>query len=160
LHQAIPLYKKLTGRRQLSWNCRSFPSVNTLDLLARAASSIIPTPATTYFIDHAGRRILVVPYSKTLNNGRYLIAPGYGTPRGFTDDCRSAIDYMLSEADETFGRTLTIGIHCRWTGHPDRASGLREVIEHVANTRGAAFMRRLDIGRHWLDHHESFERRA
>jgi hypothetical protein len=75
LHQAIPLYKKLTGRRQLSWSCRSFPSVNTLDLLARAASSIIPIPATTYFIDHAGTRILVVPYSKTLNDGRYLIAP-------------------------------------------------------------------------------------
>ena len=55
---------------------------------------------------------------------------------------------------------LTIGIHCRWTGQPNRASGLRDVIEHVANTPGVAFMRRLDIARHWLDHHESFEQRA
>jgi hypothetical protein len=164
LHQAIALYRKLTGQRQLSWNCRSFPCVNTRDLLVREGGFLYHSDPCNddlpYFIDHAGARILVVPYSKTLNDGRYLIATGYSNPRCSADDCRSAIDYMLSEADETGGRILTIGIHCRWTGHANRASGLREVIEHVANTPGAAFMRRLDIGRHWLDHHESFERRA
>jgi hypothetical protein len=122
--------------------------------------TIIPTRATTYFVDHASTRILVVPYSKTLNDGRYLIAPGYSNSLAIAVDCRSAINYMLSEADESGGRIVTIGIHCLWTGHPNRASGLREVIEHVANTPGAAFMRRLDIWRHWLDLHESFERRA
>jgi peptidoglycan/xylan/chitin deacetylase (PgdA/CDA1 family) len=164
LHQAIALYKKLTGQRPLSWNCRSFPSVNTRDLLVREGGFLYHSDPCNddlpYFIDHAGTRLLVVPYSKTLNDSRYLIAPGYNNPRDFAEDCRSAIDYMLSEADETGGRILTIGIHCRWTGQPNRASGLREVIEHVANTPGAAFMRRLDIARHWLDHHESFGRRA
>ena len=33
LHEAIALYQKLTGKRPLGWNCRSFPSVNTRDLL-------------------------------------------------------------------------------------------------------------------------------
>ncbi len=71
----------------------------------------------------AARGLLVVPYSKTLNDSRYLIAPGYSNPRDFAEDCRSAIDYMLSEADETGGRMLTIGVHARWTGQPNRASG-------------------------------------
>ena len=101
-----------------------------------------------------------MPYSKTLNDSRYLIAPGYGNPGDFAADCRSAIDYLLEEAEETGGRMLTIGIHCRWTGQPNRASGLRDVIRHVQDTPGVAFMRRLDIARFWLDHHESFERRG
>jgi peptidoglycan/xylan/chitin deacetylase (PgdA/CDA1 family) len=164
LHQAIALYQKLAGQRPLSWNCRSFPSVNTRDLLVREGGFLYHSDPCNddlpYFIDHGGKRILIVPYSKTLNDSRYLIAPGYSNPRDFAEDCRSAIDYLLSEADETGGRMLTIGIHCRWTGQPNRASGLRDVIEHVTKTPGVAFMRRLDIARHWLDNHVSFERRA
>ena len=101
-----------------------------------------------------------MPYSKTLNDSRYLIAPGYSNPRDFAEDCRSAIDYMLSEADETGGRMLTIGLHARWSGQPNRASGVREVIEHVQNTPGAGFMRRLDIARFWLENHQSLPRGA
>jgi hypothetical protein len=46
------------------------------------------------------------------------------------------------------------------TGQPNRASGLREVIEHVKRKRSAAFMRREDIARFWLANHASFERRG
>jgi hypothetical protein len=53
---------------------------------------------------------------------------------------------------------LTIGVHARWMGQPNRASGLRDVIEHVKKTPGAAFMRREDIARHWMEHHEGFSR--
>lgn len=163
LHEAIALYKKLTGKRPAGWNCRSFPSVNTRDLLVREGGFLYYSDPCNddlpYFLDHHGTRILVVPYSKTLNDSRYLIAPGYSNPRDFAEDCRSAIDYMLGEADETGGRMLTIGIHARWMGQPNRASGLRDVIEHVRKTPGAAFMRREDIARFWIDNHKRFERR-
>jgi peptidoglycan/xylan/chitin deacetylase (PgdA/CDA1 family) len=162
LHESIALYERLTGQRPLGWNCRSFPSTNTRDLLVQEGGFLYHSDPCNddlpYFIEHAGTRVLVVPYSKTLNDSRYLIAPGYSNPRDFAEDCRSAIDYLLGEADETGGRMLTIGIHCRWTGQPNRASGLRDVIEHVQRTPGAGFMRRLDIARFWLDHHASFAR--
>ncbi|TIT88021.1 MAG: polysaccharide deacetylase, partial [Mesorhizobium sp.] len=109
-----------------------------------------------YFVDHGEERILVVPYSKTLNDSRFLIAPGYSNPRDFAEDCRSAIDYMLWEAEGTGGRMLNICVHARWMGQPNRASGLREVIEHVQKTPGAIFMRRADIARYWLDNHRTF----
>jgi len=133
LHAAVALYQKLMGRRPLSWNCRSFPSVNTRDLLVREGGFLYHSDPCNddlpYFLDHHGTDILVVPYSKTLNDSRYLIAPGYSNPRDFAEDCRSAIDYMLDEADETGGRMLTIGIHARWMGQPNRASGLREIAD-------------------------------
>ncbi|WP_336596911.1 hypothetical protein [Paraburkholderia bengalensis] len=114
-----------------------------------------------YFVKHDGGDLLVVPYSKTLNDSRYLIAPGYGNPRDFAEDCRSAIDYLIDEADETGGKMLTIAAHARWSGQPNRASGLREVIEHVSRSNGkAAFMRREDIARHWLANHKQFKKGA
>jgi peptidoglycan/xylan/chitin deacetylase (PgdA/CDA1 family) len=164
LHEAIALYQKVTGQRPLGWNCRSFPSVNTRDLLVREGGFLYHSDPCNddlpYFIDHGGTRVLVVPYSKTLNDSRYLIAPGYGNPRDFAEDCRSAINYMLDEADETGGRMLTIGLHARWSGQPNRASGVRELIEDVLKTPGAAFMRRIDIARFWLTNQQSFARGA
>lgn len=163
LEQAIALYQKVAGKRPVGWNCRSFPSVNTRDLIVQEGGFLYYSDPCNddlpYFLDHCGSRVLVVPYSKTLNDSRYLIAPGYSNPRDFAEDCRSAIDYMVDEADEAGGKMLTIGVHARWMGQPNRASGLREVIEHVQRTPGATFMRREDIARYWLDNHERFERR-
>jgi peptidoglycan/xylan/chitin deacetylase (PgdA/CDA1 family) len=156
---ALVLYKDLTGRRPLGWNCRSFPSVNTRDLIVEEGGFLYTSDPCNdelpYFLDHAGKQLLVVPYSKTLNDSRFLIAPGYGNPRDFAQDCRAAIDYMLDEAHETGGRMLTIGIHARWMGQPNRASGLRDVIEHVLAKPGAGFMRRDDIARFWIENHAS-----
>jgi len=162
LHQAIALYTELTGERPQGWNCRSYPSINTRDLVVREGGFLYYSDPCNddipYFIDHNGTQILVVPYSKTLNDSRYLIAPGYSNPRDFAEDCRSAVGYLLEEAEEIGGRMLTIGIHARWTGQPNRASGLRDFIEYVQKTPGVAFMRRLDIARHWLDNHTKFRR--
>lgn len=164
LNEAIALFKKLGLDRPVGWNCRTFPSVNTRDLLVQEGGFLYHSDACNddlpYFTDHKGTRILIVPYSKTLNDSRYLIAPGYSNPRDFAEDCSSSIDYLLGEADETGGRMLTIGIHARWMGQPNRASGLRDVIEHVKKTPGAIFMRRSDIARYWLENHERFERRG
>ncbi|HEV7254733.1 MAG TPA: polysaccharide deacetylase family protein [Mesorhizobium sp.] len=164
LRAAIVLYEKVAGRRPLGWKCRSFPSANTRDILVREGGFLYHSDPCNddlpYFVDHGGAAILVVLYSKTLNDSRYLIAPGYSNPRDFAEDCRAAIDYLLSEADETGGRMLTIGIHARWMGQPNRASGLREVVEHVQKTPGAGFMRRDDIARFWLDNHQSFTPRG
>ncbi|MCJ8142177.1 polysaccharide deacetylase family protein [Ancylobacter sp. A5.8] len=154
LHAAIALYRQVAGRRPLGWNCRSFPSVHTRDLLVREKGFLYTSDPCNddvpYFVDHAGTRLLVVPYSKTLNDSRYLVAPGYANPHDFAEDCRRAVDYLVDEASEIGGRMLTIGIHARWTGQPNRASALRDIIEHVQRTPGAAFMRRDDIARHWM----------
>jgi peptidoglycan/xylan/chitin deacetylase (PgdA/CDA1 family) len=162
IREAVTLYTKLTGQRPLGWNTRSYPSVNTRDLVVQEGGFLYYSDPCNddlpYFVDHNGKEILIVPYSKTLNDSRYLIAPGYGNPRDFAEDCRSAIDYLLGEADEVGGRMLTIGVHARWTGQPNRASGLRDVIEHVLKTPGAGFMRRLDIARYWIENRGKLRR--
>lgn len=165
LREAIEIYREVLGGSPPGWNCRSFPSVNTRDLIVEAGSFLYYSDPCNddipYFVKHEGGDLLIVPYSKTLNDSRYLMAPGYGNPRDFAEDCRSAIDFLIDEADDTGGKMLTIAAHARWSGQPNRASGLKEVIEHVGRSHGqAAFMRREDIARYWLANHESFRKGA
>lgn len=165
LQEAIGLYREVLGIYPPGWNCRSFPSVNTRDLIIEAGGFLYYSDPCNddipYFVKHDGGELLVVPYSKTLNDSRYLIAPGYSNPRDFAEDCRAAIDYLIEEAGEAGGKMLTIAAHARWSGQPNRASGLREVIEHVGRSHGeAVFMRREDIARHWLANHNLFQKGA
>ena len=68
LREAIRLYEMVAGQRPFGWNCRSFPSVNTRDLLVREGGFLYHSDPCNddlpYFTDHGGTRILVVPYRR------------------------------------------------------------------------------------------------
>ena len=46
---------------------------------------------------------------------------------------------------------MTVGIHSRWTGQPNRADALRRFVEYVLASDDAAFVRRVDVARFWID---------
>ena len=160
LQAALSLYDRLMGSRPLGWNCRSFPSVNTRELIVEEGGFLYYSDPCNddvpYFVDAGGGRLLVVPYSKILNDSRYLVSPGYANPRDFTEDCRAAIDYLVEEAAEVGGKMTTIAVHARWSGQPNRAAGLRDVIEQALARKEVRFMRRIDIARFWLENHATF----
>ena len=94
--------------------------------------------------------MLVVPYSKTYNDSRFLMNPGFASPRDFLDTMVMGLDELLREGDER--RTMmTVAVHARWSGQAARASALRQFIEHAQSTPGVSFMRRCDIARWWLE---------
>lgn len=155
LLKAVALYRDVLGARPIGWNQRSYPSVNTFGLLVEEGGFLYTSDPCNdeipYFVATPTGRMLVVPYSKTFNDSRFLIAPGYGNPGDFAADVIAGIDYLLSEADETGGRMMTVAVHARWTGQPNRASALRRIIEHgLTRGPGVAFLRRDDIARHFL----------
>jgi peptidoglycan/xylan/chitin deacetylase (PgdA/CDA1 family) len=155
LDRAIATYERLLAVRPdaYGWNSRSFPSVHTRELIAERGllyDSDACNDDLPYQVDAAGRSLLVVPYSKTLNDGRYLVSPGYASSRDFADSCRAALDELLRDARELGGRMMTVAVHARWSGQPARAAGLREFVEHALAAERARFMRRADIARWWL----------
>lgn len=156
---AIQSLRRLTGAPPPGWNCRSFPSIFTRELIAEAGSFLYYSDPCNddlpYFVEAGGGRLLVVPYSKALNDSRYLVAPGYGNARDFAEDCRAAIDFLVDEAAAAGGRMLTIAVHARWSGQPNRAAGLRDVLEYAVGKRGVRFMRRADIARFWIERYGS-----
>jgi peptidoglycan/xylan/chitin deacetylase (PgdA/CDA1 family) len=156
LDRAITSYADLLGVRPdaYGWNSRSFPSVHTRELLAERGFLYDSDPCNDdipYWTRSGGQELLVVPYSKTLNDSRYLVAPGFASPRDFTDQCCGALDELLVEAAALGGRMMTVAVHARWSGQPARTSGLRAFLEHALQQQGALFMRRSDIARWWIE---------
>jgi peptidoglycan/xylan/chitin deacetylase (PgdA/CDA1 family) len=154
LHQAVALFKELIGERPVGWNSRSYPSVNTRELLVEEGGFLYDSDPCNddlpYFVTLGGARMLIVPYSKTLNDSRYLISPGYVAPQDFIGNVRAALDFLIEEAGDAGGRMMTIAVHGRWTGQPNRAAALKGIIELVLSRPQAVFMRRRDIARYWL----------
>lgn len=154
LRRAIDSYLRTTGERPLGWNSRSFPSINTRALVAEEGGFVYYSDPCNddlpYFVDEGGRPLLVVPYSKTTNDSRYLVSPGFGSPSDFVDYCRRALDYLCEEAAEHGGTMMTVPVHARWSGHPSRAAGVRDFLEYALAKPGARFMRRIDIARFWI----------
>lgn len=154
LHRALESYLRTLGERPLGWNSRSFPSVHTRSLVAEEGGFLYYSDPCNddlpHFVDEGGRRLLVVPYSKTTNDSRYLVSPGFGGPSDFVDYCRRALDYLWEEAAEDGGTMMTVAVHARWSGQPSRASAVRDFLEHALAKPGVRFMRRIDIARFWL----------
>ena len=157
LDRAVATYERLFDFRPGSygWNSRAFPSVHTRELLAERGFLYDSDPCNDdlpFWVESAGRRLLVVPYSKTLNDSRYLVSPGFASPRDFADQCSGALDELLREAKELGGRMMTVAVHARWTGQPARTAGLRQFVDHALGQERVRFMRRADVARWWIEH--------
>ena len=149
---AIETFERVLGSRPLGWNCRSWPSPHTRELLIEEGGFVYDSDGSgddlPYYVHAAGQPFLVVPYSKTYNDSRYLVSPGFAGPRDFQETLTMGLDQLVRE-----GRTalMTVAVHARWSGQAARAAAVRTFLEHVRDLDGVAFMRRIDIARWWLE---------
>jgi peptidoglycan/xylan/chitin deacetylase (PgdA/CDA1 family) len=152
LGRAIASYQRALGSRPVGWNCRSWPTENTRELLVQEGGFIYDSDVCAddlpYYARCEGRPWLVVPYSKTYNDSRFVTTPGFTGPRDFLDTLTMGLDQLVYE-----GRTamMTVAVHARWSGQAARAAALRQFIAHAQSTPGVSFMRRSDIARWWLE---------
>ncbi|HXD64528.1 MAG TPA: polysaccharide deacetylase family protein [Solirubrobacteraceae bacterium] len=154
--RAIETFERVLGSRPVGWNCRSWPSGHTRDLLIEDGGFIYDSDGSgddvPYYVQCAGQPFLVVPYSKTYNDSRYLTNPGFASPRDYLDTLVFGLDELLRESDER-GTMMTVAAHARWSGQAARAAVLRQFIEYALDQPGVRFMRREDIARWWLEHY-------
>jgi len=54
-------------------------------------------------------------------------------------------------------RMMTVAVHCRLVGKPGRAAAFARFIDYVLSHDRVWVCRRLDIARHWHEHHPSIE---
>jgi peptidoglycan/xylan/chitin deacetylase (PgdA/CDA1 family) len=159
---AIETIEKTCGERPLGWYCRYGPSVNTRELVVEEGGFVYDADAYNddlpYFTEVKGKRHLVVPYTLTYNDGRYVLAQGYSGPSDFFDICRRGLDEYRREGEAGYPKMMSIGLHPRWVGQAARTNALREFIEYAQEQGDVWFARRIDIARWWLEHHEEFER--
>jgi len=95
---------------------------------------------------------LVVPYTLDTNDMRFATPQGFNTGDHFFDYLRDSFDVLYEEGAET-PRMLSIGMHCRLLGRPGRFRGLQRFLDHLEKHPDVWVCRRIDIARHWQQHH-------
>ena len=152
--RAVETYERVLGRRPAGWNSRGWPSENSRGILRELGGFTYHSEGSAddvpYYETIDGNTMLVIPYSKTYNDSRYLMNPGFASPRDFLDTMVMGLDELLREGAER--RTMmTVAVHARWSGQAARAAALRMFIEHAQAQPGVRFMRRADIADWWLE---------
>jgi len=157
---AVSSFEETCGRRPLGWYCRYGPSVHTRELLVEEGGFTYDADAYNddlpYYVDVLGRRHLVVPYSFTYNDARFVNPQGYGSPGDFLDNVKRGFDYLWEEGASR-PRMMSIGLHPRLIGQASRTSALAEFLDHARKKGGVWFARRIDIAEWWNAHHQEFE---
>jgi len=161
IHAAVESIRRTCGERPVGWYCRYNPSPHTRELLVEEGGFLYDSDAYNddlpYRVEVKGRHHLVIPYTLTYNDFRFIWGQGYGSPSDFTDYLRHALDYLWEEG-ETHPRMMSIGLHPRWTGQAARASALRDFIAYALEKGGVWFARRVDVATWWNAHHAEFTR--
>jgi peptidoglycan/xylan/chitin deacetylase (PgdA/CDA1 family) len=154
LVRAVETFERVLGVRPLGWNSRSWPSENTRELLVEEGGFVYDSDGSADDVPSytrcLGRPFLVVPYTKTYNDSRYLVNPGFGSPRDFLDTLTLGLEQLVREGADR-STLMTVAVHARWSGQAARAAAVRAFLEHALAVPGVSFMRRVDIARWWLE---------
>ena len=155
ISRAVASLSVTIGTAPLGWYCRYGPSLNTRRLLVEHGGFLYDSDAYNdelpYWTRVHGQPHLVVPYSLTTNDVKFARG-GMSTGRQFTELLCDAFDLLYGEG-RTAPKMMSVGLHMRIAGHPDRAAGLERFLDHVARRPDVWICRRADIARHWRAQH-------
>lgn len=155
MQKAIEIHKQITGERPLGWYTgRTSP--NTRRLVGEEGGFIYDADDYSddlpFWSKVAGKDHLIVPYTLEANDMRFAAAQGFNSGDQFFAYLRDAFDVLYREGEET-PRMMSIGLHCRIVGRPGRMASLERFIDHAQSHSDVWFCRRIDIARHWREHH-------
>ncbi|MFT9847066.1 polysaccharide deacetylase family protein [Aneurinibacillus sp. REN35] len=156
---AVESIERTCGIRPVGWYCRYGPSVHTRELLIEQGGFVYDADAYNdelpYFVRVKDKEHLVVPYSQTINDGKFVRPQGYSSPKDFYEALKTNLDFLWEEG-KTHPRMMSVGLHPRLIGHPLRASALKDFIEYAQQKKNVWIARRIDIANWWLTHHQTF----
>lgn len=161
LKEAIRLHAEVVGERPRGLYVGR-TSVNSVKLAAQEGGfewiSDTYDDDLPYWLDHDGQGgaiapQLVIPYTLDANDMRFATAQGFNAGDQFFTYLKDAFDTLYAEGEAGRPAMMSVGLHCRLVGRPGRAAALRRFIDHVQVHEKVWLARRMDIARHWMEHH-------
>jgi putative urate catabolism protein len=155
MRQAIQIHTDVTGERPLGWYTgRTSPQSYQLvveegGFLYQADSYADDLPYWRYDF---GRPQLTIPYTLDNNDMRFATAQGFNCGDQFFTYLKDAFDWLYQEG-ETSPKMMSIGLHGRLSGRPGRTASLARFLDYVQQHDCVWLCRRIDIARHWHQHH-------
>ena len=96
---------------------------------------------------------LIIPYSLATNDMRFTTASGFANGEEYFQMLKDTFDVLYAEGVAGQPKMLSIGLHCRLAGRPGRAAALGRFLDYVRGHDRVWVARRIDIARHWHEHH-------
>lgn len=155
IRKAVEILTELTGDRPLGWYTgRTGP--NTSRLVAEYGGFLYD--ADDYSDDLPFWKIqsekpqLTVPYTLDVNDMRFASPQGFNSGDQFFCYLKDTFDALYAEGATT-PKMMSVGLHCRLIGRPGRIQSLRRFLDYARGHKDVWFARRVDIARHWHEHH-------
>jgi allantoinase len=159
---AIESLTRSTGSRPLGWYTGRL-SPNTRRLVVEEGGFLYDADAYNddlpYWEEVAGKPHLVVPYTLDNNDMKFGTPQGFNSGDDFFTYLRDAFDVLYAEGATT-PRMMSVGLHMRLVGRPGRFAALQRFLDHVQRHQDVWICRRIDIARHWMEHHPYRAREA
>lgn len=154
--EAIRLHTVATGSRPTGWYTgRS--SLQTVDLTSEEGGfeyvSDTYDDDLPYWREHKGRAQLIIPYTLSANDMRFVTASGFGDGEQFYNFLKDSFDCLYAEGKAGSPKMMSIGLHCRLVGQPGRVMGLQKFLDYIAGHDKVWVPTRIDIARHWAREH-------
>jgi putative urate catabolism protein len=155
MHQAIELHTKVCGSRPLGWYTGRC-STNSQKLVMEEGGFLYDSDSYAddlpYWVQGPNGPHLVIPYTLDANDMRFATAQGFNAGDQFFNYLKDSFDLLYAEG-ATAPKMLSVGLHCRLAGRPGRAVALERFLDYVQNHDAVWLARRVDIARHWHEHH-------
>ena len=155
LTDAIKIHTEATGDRPLGWytgRCSEF----TRDLVMEEGGFLYSSDSYAddlpYWVSGPKGPHLVIPYTLDANDMRFASAQGFNSGDQFYTYLKDTFD-VLYEEGASAPKMMSVGLHCRLVGRPGRAAALARFLDYVQGHDKVWVARRIDIARHWHDHH-------
>ena len=156
LMEAIRIHSEVTGTRPTGWYTGRC-SVNTVDLVTEEGGfdyiSDSYADDLPYWYNHEGKQQLVIPYTLDTNDMRFASPQGFNSGDQFYTYLKDSFDALYEEGSDGTPKMLSIGLHCRLIGRPGRIQSLKRFMEYAQNHADVWFARRIEIAKHWHEHH-------
>jgi putative urate catabolism protein len=162
--QAMQIMEDLTGSRPLGWYTGR-DSPNTRRLVADFGGfeydsdyygDDLPFWMKVNKTDGSNTHQLIVPYTLDCNDMRFALPQGFSHADPFFQYLKDSFDALYAEGNPAGldrPKMMSIGMHCRLLGRPGRITALQRFLDHIAQHDHVWVARRIDIARHWHQHH-------
>ncbi|WP_027349261.1 allantoinase PuuE [Halotalea alkalilenta] len=160
LERAVEIITRLTGSAPLGWYTGR-DSPNTRRLVVEHGGFLydsdyygddLPLWTEVETSDGARQPHLIVPYTLDANDMRFSSPGGFNSGDQFFAYLRDTFDVLYAEG-ETAPKMMSVGLHARLVGRPGRFRALQRFLDHIEAHDRVWVTRRIDIARHWIEHH-------
>ena len=146
LSRTLDTILKTTGKQAKGWYTGR-KSMHTRKLVIEAG---LQWDSDDYSDDYPWwyEKHLVIPYTLLNNDCLYGSTPGWITSNHFFQHLKNTFDCLYREGRQQ-PAIISIGLHCRLSGHPGRSEAIRNFLQYVSSYSDVWFTTRSNIADLW-----------